>query len=252
MSDLPLRQRTTTELVDVAFQVYRRDPLQFILGAALIYVPWMILQLAIGIQATVLPTPTQLVITMIGGSLVYAFAGGVTTILASDVYFGRPTDLARAFQSVFTHALPLLLTWVITLVFMMVAAVFLVLPVLYPLARFFCVRQVVLLEDGSAGRALSRSSKLSEGTKRHILNTLLLIGLLVMAVSIGGGAFVGLIPNRIIQLTLRTAITALIFPFWGITETLLYYDLRIRKEGFDVEHLASIVTDGEPTTAASA
>jgi hypothetical protein len=35
-----------------------------------------------------------------------------------------------------------------------------------------------------------------------------------------------------------TAVHVVIYPFFGIAETLLYYDIRIRKEGFDVEYLA--------------
>ena len=242
MADIALRQRSSTELVDAAFQVYRRDPLQFILGVALIYVPWMVLRLALGIglNAGQPLTIGTAVTAAIGGGLVYTFAGGVTTILASDVYFGRPTDLARAFRSVATRIVPLILTMVISSVAIGVAAIFFLFPALYPIARFFAVRQVVVLENGSTGQAFSRSSTLSVGTKRHILNTLILIGLLVYAVSLGAGLFYSLLHSRILQATLATALSAVLYPLFGITETLLYYDMRIRKEGFDVEYLASI------------
>jgi len=242
MADIALRQRKSTELVDAAFQIYRRDPLQFILAVALIYVPWMVLRLVLGIGLNA-DQPLAIgavVISAIGGGLVYTFAGGVTTILASDVYFGRPTDLARAFRTVATHIVPLILTMVISFVTIVVAAIFLLFPALYPIARFFAVRQVVVLEDGSTGQAFSRSSTLSDGTKRHILNTLVLIALLVYAISLGAGLLFTLLHSRILQVTLGTALSAVVYPLFGITETLLYYDTRIRKEGFDVEYLASI------------
>ena len=241
MADIALRQRSATELVDAAFQIYRRDPVQFILAGALIYVPWMVLRLALGIGLNgARPTMGTAFIAAIGGALVYTFAGGVTTLLASDVYFGRPTDLAGAFRTVATHIVPLILTMVISAFIIGFAAIFLLFPALYPLARFFGVRQVVVLEDGSTGQAFSRSSTLSDGTKRHILNTLLLIGLLVYAISLGAGLSYTLIHSQILQVTLGTALSAVLYPLFGITETLLYYDMRIRKEGFDVEYLASI------------
>lgn len=242
MADIALRQRKATELVDAAFQIYRRDPLQFILAVALIYVPWMVLRLALGIglNPDQLPGIGALVMSAIGGGLVYTFAGGVTTILASDVYFGRPADLAQAFRTVATHIVPLVLTMVISFLLIGVAAVFFLFPALYVIARFFAVRQVVVLENASTGQAFSRSSALSDGTKRHILNTLVLVALLVYAISLGAGLLLTLFHSRILQVTLGTALSAVLYPLFGITETLLYYDTRIRKEGFDVEYLASV------------
>ena len=35
-----------------------------------------------------------------------------------------------------------------------------------------------------------------------------------------------------------TAVSVVLYPLLALTETLLYYDARIRKEGFDVEYLA--------------
>jgi hypothetical protein len=43
-----------------------------------------------------------------------------------------------------------------------------------------------------------------------------------------------------------TAVSVVVYPLFGLTETLLYYDARIRKEGFDVEYLA-----GADTSAAA-
>ena len=46
---------------------------------------------------------------------------------------------------------------------------------------------------------------------------------------------------------LATALTIVVYPILGITETVLYFDTRIRNEGFDVEYLAGAVTDTSPT-----
>ena len=43
MTDLGLRPRKATELVDAAFQLYRREPLQFIIALGIVYIPWMII-----------------------------------------------------------------------------------------------------------------------------------------------------------------------------------------------------------------
>ena len=38
---------------------------------------------------------------------------------------------------------------------------------------------------------------------------------------------------------LQSAVQVLAWPFVITTEMLLFYDLRIRKEGFDIEHMAA-------------
>ena len=60
-------------------------------------------------------------------------------------------------------------------------------PALYPLARFFAVRQAIMIEGAGVGRSLSRSSELSVGVKGHVLATLLLAGLITIAISVGVG-----------------------------------------------------------------
>src|SRR5262249_29892201 len=58
MSDLVLRPRSATELIDAAFQVYRRAPVPFMVAMALIYVPWLALRLIFSLNVP--ETPDQI------------------------------------------------------------------------------------------------------------------------------------------------------------------------------------------------
>lgn len=239
MTDLALRPRSATELVDAAFQVFRRDPMQFIVATAAIYVPWLIIRLVFDVGiSTGIPTPRQGAIVGLAGLVVYAVVGGVVTVVASDVYLGAPADAARALRLAATRILPLLGASIVTLAFIVIGAILFLFPALYPLARFFAIRQAVMLEDADAGDALGRSSQLSIGVKGHVLATLLLVLLVTSALSFGAGLLSQMIPSRVVINVLLTAVSVVLYPFFGITETLLYYDIRIRKEGFDVEYLA--------------
>jgi hypothetical protein len=240
MTDLGLRPRKATELVDAAFQLYRREPLQFIIGFGVVYIPWMVLVSALGLQPSeVAPTVTQLVVSTLGGVLIYTFGGGVTTVLANDIYFNRQPDLARAFRAVGASFLTLLLTMVVVTLAVGFGFVLLFVPGLYMLARYFAVKQAVLLEGAAAGPALGRTSELSKGYKKHILLTIVIVSLLYFALSVGVGLFVRVIPSSIVRLALSAIFATVVFPLFGITETLLYYDVRIRKEGFDIEYLST-------------
>ncbi len=240
MNDLALRPRSSTELVDAAFQVFRRDPIQFMVAAAAVYVPWLVLRLVfdVGVSGQ-LPTPEQTTVIALGGIVVYAVVGGTVTVIASDVYLGAPGDALRALRAAATRIIPLLVTGVVTLTFIVIGLFLFFVGALYPIARFFAVRQAVMLEDAGVLEALSRSSQLSLGVKRHVLNTLLLDGLITLVITIGASVLSNMIPSRVLANVVATAVTIVIYPLFGITQTLLYYDIRIRKEGFDVEYLAT-------------
>lgn len=256
MSVIPLRQRSSTEIVDAALQLYRREPLQFIMASAMIYVPWIVIQLALGINTTRTASPSTTTtfaafFALIGTFIVYIFVGGVTTLIASDVYMGKPVDVAGAFRTVAARLNALGGAMLTAGVLISVGFIFLIVPGFYAICRFFAVRPAVLLENTSAGGAMKRSSELSVDGKWHIFFTLMLTWILVIAINGGGALLIGLIPSSVVQVTLTTLLSAVVYPFFGIMETLLYYDTRIRREGFDVEYLATSAISGEAPSAAS-
>lgn len=268
MSELVLRPRSATELVDAAFQVYRRAPLQFMVAVALVYVPWLVIQLVfnVSITPTNLPDAGQIAWLSLVGILIFAIAGGVTALIARDVYLGRPLDVAANFRELLPRVPTLILASVAAVVIVAIGTVVAVVPAavvfaltggqaiavvaasvlfivsgLYLFARFYAVRQIVVLEDAGVVRALGRASDLSKGLRFHIIGTLFLIGVLTIAVDVGVTLMLGMIPSPVLIRLGSTALAVIVGPLFGITETVLYYDLRIRKEAFDVEYLAGAV-----------
>jgi len=239
MPELALRPRSATELVDAAFQVYRRAPLQFMVALAAVYVPWLVIRLALGINIdpTNIPPPSTLITIAVVGVAIYAVAGGAISVVARDVYLDLPISVPDAFRVVATRLVTLIVASVVTVALMTIGFVFFLVPAFYVIARFVVVCQVIVLEDTGTGGALSRSSALTVGLKLHVLGTLALIILLLLAVNIGAGLLINLIPSRVVMNVLSTALSVVVGPILGITETVLYYDLRIRREGFDVEYL---------------
>ncbi len=268
MSELVLRPRSATELVDAAFQVYRRAPLQFMVAVAAVYVPWLVIQLVfnVSITPTNLPGTGQMAGLSLVGILIFAIAGGVTALIARDVYLGRPLDVAAEFRELLPRLPTLILASVVSVIVVAIGTVVAVIPVavvvtlaggrvlaaaaggllfivagLYWFARFYAVRQIVVLEDAGVFRALGRASELSKGLRIHIVGALFLVGVLTIAVDVGATLMLGMIPSPVLIRLGSTAIAVIVGPLFGITETVLYYDLRIRKEAFDVEYLAGEV-----------
>jgi hypothetical protein len=238
MNDLDLRPRSPTETVDAAFQLFRRSPTQFLLAAALVFVPWLAVRLVFDIGISD-PIAAASDLRIIGFALIiYSIASGALCILATDAYLGRPVDLPAAFRRTLARAVPLVAASLIRALFIVLGLVLFLFPGLYALGRYFAVVQVLVLENASLGGAISRSAKLSVGLKRHIVGTILLIGLVSAMISFGAGLLAELVGSAVLVNVVSTAANVVIYPLFALTETLLYYDARIRKEGFDVEYLA--------------
>jgi hypothetical protein len=274
MSDLRLRARSVTEIVDAAFQLYRRDALEYVLVTAIAYAPLILVQIALmgGLalsSARMLNAP--LAATYVLGAIgifAYALMSAVLSRFSSDVYLDRPTGLGVVVRAVLP-LVPRLIgaTIVFVLVFMLgfipviVGAAITSFPLIlvgmllsmvwacYAMARFFAVFQTIVLEDRGIVAAFSRSSVLSQNRKGHILLTLLLVVIiffmLAFAVNIVGSLF-GSVAGLLVMQALYSVVA---YPLIGITQMILYYDTRIRAEGFDIEVMTGAL--GSPTTAAS-
>lgn len=267
MSDLMLRPRSATELVDAAFQVYRQAPVQFMAAVAVVYVPWLVVQLAfdVTITPTKLPGGGEIAWLVVVGILIFSIVGGATALVARDVYLGQTLDLARDFRALVPQVPRLVAVSVVVVLIVAVGTVIAVVPVsvlialmggqvaavvlgavfffasaAYLFARFYAVRQTVVLEDAGVALAIRRASRLSRGLKLHIISALVLVGIVTFAVDIGGNLLFGLTQSRVLVQLGSTVVAVIVGPLFGITETVLYYDLRIRNEGFDVEYLAGL------------
>jgi hypothetical protein len=243
MSDLRLRARSVSEIVDAAFQLYRRDAPQYMLVTAIAYAPWLVAQLLLvsaqnnaGALST---TATALgVVLGLGSWLAFSIMSAVIIRFGSEAYLGGRPDLASSVQQVLPRV-PVIMAAAILLSFLLLLG-FLVFffGALYVLARYFAIFQAIVLEKAGLGEAFSRSSALSKGRKRHILNTLLLVFLIFFVLSIAVSMVAAMSSSQVIATVLQTLFTIVAYPLIGIAQMLLYYDARIRAEGFDIEVMA--------------
>lgn len=271
MSDLRLRARSVTEIVDAAFQLYRRDALEYVLVTAIAYAPWVVAQLLL-MRGLLLsssrmlnaPGPVSFVLAVIG-IFAYALMSAVLSRFSSDVYLDRPTGLNAVVRAVLPlvprligatilFGLVLMLGFIPVIIgaaiqsfpLIFIGMLLSIVWAFYALARFFAVFQTIVLEDRGVVAAFSRSSVLSQNRKGHILLTLLLVVvifvMLSLAVTLVAQLF-GTIAGSVIMQALYTVVA---YPLIGITQMILYYDTRIRAEGFDIEVMTGAL--GAPTT----
>jgi hypothetical protein len=119
----------------------------------------------------------------------------------------------------------------------------------------FCLAMpICVAEEKTAWASLTRSVKLTKGTRGRILLMLLLIWVLSVVVSmlayipmliivallsmmVHGGRYEGLvlILSEVVNITINFAVQVLVTPVYATALVLFYFDQRIRTEGYDIE-----------------
>ena len=235
-----LRPRTVSEIVDAAFQILRAHYSQFVMCSALAYLPWLVLELLL------LGDPEQLagtqwwvaVLAGLGVWLTFALMSAVIITCASQAYLGEVVDVAGAVRRALPRLPRVMLAAVIRYLLLGVGFLFFLVGALYVAARLFALTPLIILEDASLPRAFQRTTVLSAGRKRHILNTLGLVAIIYWVVAIGISLLAAALGNFVAQAVASAFFTILAYPVIAITECLLYYDARIQSEGLDIELMA--------------
>lgn len=277
-SDLRFRLRPMGigDILDTIFRLYRDNVALFIATVAILEVPLQIINLIITfslldvtktsvtttttgsgltdaqqqalIQAGLASAGLGLVLAVI--SLIFsAMISASLAVVISQRFLNRPITSGQAYRSAVDRlgALVLGLLWIGIRVALMAITI-----VGIPFAIYFGVAwtlfpQAVMLDGVGGGAASRRSRELIKGFWWKTLGLLIITAILVGVVGLIPSAIVGSImgtdPSMLVPRTLVSGIVGLIVavlvaPIQIGSTTLLFYDLKIRKEAFDLEAMA--------------
>lgn len=255
MTEVRLRARSVSEIVDAAFALYRRDSKQYILVMAVATVPQLVASLLLQPSGS-LGTGSILigVVSGIISMLTYTVANAAITKLGAEVYLGQPADLEATVRSVVPKVGTILWAGFMMSVLFFLGFLAFFIGVFYVAARWFAVAPVIVLENTDAGTAFARSSALTNGRKRHVLNTLLLVWIIYLILTVCVSLVGNLTGSPVLEIIIGTAFQVVAYPVVALTGMMLYYDCRIRGEGFDIERMAASLDmgSGAPPGAADA
>ena len=246
------RDRSIAEIVDASIQLFRSAWRELAVVMAIAYVPWLALT-TLASRAGVVSlsadaaapavTPTGVLLTLAGFTwLTVASAGCI--VVASERYLGRQPDVVSALQRALGRAWPIIGTTLVTWILTGFGLILLLIPGLYFFARYAVSSTVALIEVKPVGAALERATSLSRDRKFHILGTIGAAWLITFAISLTVGALFGLVGLSSLSVLAEAAVGIGIGPLIPVVTTVLYYDLRIRNEGFDVELLEQQLRGG--------
>jgi len=279
-----LHPMTVGDILDRSIQLYRSNLLKFIGIVLLVKGPYLVLEETLtrlmvpytpemnAAQTTIYEASVVGIIRLIELLIVGPILIAAMTIAISDRFLDRDIGVTEAYRKIVRRFLPLLGTILLTgmiISAVLLACIFLgffmlmaggqggfivVLPgvILFIILWiwFAFIPQTVIIEGEGGVSAMKRSKYLVKG---YFLKAFALIILVFIAVSLISGitsygvqkAFVFL-GQYGIYLAKGTAnvLSVLLEPFRIAAMTLLYYDFRIRKEGFDLEIMAEELEAG--------
>jgi len=266
-----LRPLGVAEIVDVALKVYLRHALALFGLVAIVVVPVQLVQLlftlsitpateAAGSEAaftgTVSDGGAATLAGLIFGGLLVGLLTFVATTLATgacfkavaDAYLGDQPDTSESLRFARGRLGSLILVSLLGAVLTFLGFLLFVLPGVYLWIAFSVAAPVLLFEGVKGSGALGRSRRLVQGRWWPVFGTLLLGFILaavvggiitsiltgVLALGSGSGGFVEALVGAVAGSVAAIVTT----PFQAALIAILFFDLKVRKEGFDVTLLA--------------
>ncbi len=272
MMDLRVRLRPmgVGDILDETFRLYRANAMLFAAIVAVLEVPAQVIAILFSLAApqAVQPVPgqdltQQQINTILSTNLSsagYSSVGALVTTFASVLiaaalawaisnrYLGRAVTVGEAYSAVGGRIAVLILAalWVgVRLILMFVTVIGIPFAIYFAIA-WTLLSQAIMLEGNGIGAASARSRELVRGYWWKTLGLLLVVGIMVAII---GGIVVGLVGGvvaivfphpgyqtlRLITGVAQLIVGVVLTPIQIVATTLLFYDLKIRKEAFDLE-----------------
>lgn len=244
-----LRPMSLSELLDASFGLYRRHfvPLVFVAIAS------QAIPLGVGVYVEVaggvLEHPVAWLLGVVGTIVLGQLGIATSTFMVAEAYLGGSTTPMESFTRSQRYLGRLLGAAFASGLLTFIAFLFLIVPGFIVFCGLALTTPALVLEDcPSATAAMRRSFDLTKGFRGKVfaayLVAFLLIGLPSLALGTLGVAAAATSAASISVVTIvfmlvQTVLQVLAYPFLYVITTLLYYDLRVRKEAYDLEMLSS-------------
>lgn len=165
------------------------------------------------------------------------FLAGTVTILLGEQLLGRNIPWYQGVQKSIKKWIPLVLLQLLVDIVAGVGTILLIIPGIIAMCATACVIPAMMLEDLGPMKAFERSWNLTKNNRFRIFGYSCLVAMLTI-VFVGGIPLVvtmGIPMDPIYKVGLSTIILAPLQALWPAMATLLFFDLRTRKEAMDLE-----------------
>ena len=233
-----------------AFDVFGRNFAKFVALTAIAYLPYLLLLIyGISVAQTVQRNPQDI---HVGSALTATFGSIILLIIlrtiseatvifgAFQVMRGRPFEIGESLAKGLNRFLPIIALSFLIGIFVMLAALLLIIPAFILSAMLYVALPACVVERLGPIDSMYRSIDLTRGHRWAVFGIAILL------------VVVNAIANKIIQ-AIFSAIGGSLFgvlgsfgwlslfgAFSAIVVSVAYHDLRVAKEGVDVERIAAV------------
>jgi uncharacterized membrane protein len=273
---------TLGEILDRMFSIYRKNFLMLVGIAGLPYAGvTVVIGFLVGLAALVAvrgtPDAARIGVGAVGGIfllliIVMVFVFVVAIILASlgtyvavwDIQVGRQTGIKRAYRVAWSHAGSAILAGILAGLAIIAGFFLLIIPGIIVYLALSLIYPVIIAEDSGGAESLGRSWELTKGYRWKIFVAGLVSLAVSMAITYGiqipmlviasvsftqGNAPIWFVIINALASVIGSVVPA---PLLAIASCLIYYDARVRKEGFDLQRMLDQLPPPTPGEAATA
>ena len=244
-----VREMSFAEILDTGFRLLRDHFVLLTVIAASLNLP---LTFAQELMAKAVEGDANLLLAVGLGMLVVAMLaspiiGVASTYAIGEVYLGREVSIGDALRKGLAILLPVVGTTILSGVLVLGALLLFVLPGIWVSLGLIVLSQVMVLESLFGMAAIRRSLDLMKGQRGRALGILLVVLIVQSVIGFGIGLALGSIP---VLGALGSGLVASVSgAYTAAVSVVLYFDIRCRKEAFEVEQLARIVEAGTARAA---
>ena len=262
-----LRPLSMGELLDRTFYLYRNNFPLFVGISAIPQLFVLALRLsgaAISIEQQWIGFVLTTFFAIFANYIAIQISHAATVIAVSNLHLDRPVSIRSAYASAKGSLLRVLGITLAIGIAAGVGLIFFFISGVYLFLMWSLAIPATVLERGGLSLSTSRSRELTRGSRGRIFVIYVLLGLLAFVVGLIIEWPMGIIGQLIAHrnpaetLPLVEAMqaaggfvsTSLVGPLVTIALTLIYYDQRVRKEGFDLELMMARLQPGPETVIA--
>jgi hypothetical protein len=272
MAAYDLRPLSLGEILDRTFSLYRRHFLLFIGIAAvpqlaLLAIGWAQTGVS-GLEATHPGSVwwawgVLVVVSIIASILAYLISQAGTVLAVSDVYLGRTASISASLRRALGEMVSLFGVVVLNGLACLAGLIALIIPGIYVGCRLLVCVPAALIEQRGPRDSLSRSFNLT----RDYAGRAFVIWLLFFCLAAAAAFLVGmpagiaavfmqndpalLMLASMLMQVLSSVAHILTQPFLLIATAVFYYDLRVRKEAFDLQFMMDPSSEGRGGSTSS-
>jgi hypothetical protein len=166
----------------------------------------------------------------------------------SAAYLGERAGVGDSLRYAAGRFLPLIVAYIVMVIILVPAFIALIIPGIWISVKLSMTFPALVCEKAGPFKSIGRSWELTKDNWWRVFGTLLVVFLLLFVITLALGGVLGAVllssdsmgelAFAVLTTLIGLLIAAITYPLIAAVVTVMYYDLRVRNEGFDLQLLA--------------